>query len=125
MNNNNPNALDTDQVRNKTWDEAVQRATVLDVFPDAHSVRVNVRGEDNPIVAPVLATNYGSSALPTPETRVILLYITENTPVVIGAVYLADKEDPPKADEGEIVVGNGEGYVAVRDDGTVEQVESI
>ena len=121
MNNNNPNALDTDQVRNKTWDEAVQRATVLDVFPDAHAIRVNVRGEDNPIVCPVLSPNYGSVLLPSVGSRVTLLYITENTPVAIGNVYLADKQSPPSADIGDVVLGNDSGSsVTINNDGSID-----
>jgi len=120
-NKRNPNAVSQNQVRNKMWENGVQRGTVLDVFPNAHAVRVNIRGEDNPLVVPVLTPMYGSSMLPKVGSRVTLLYITENTPVVIGAVYLADKESPPDAVAGDIVLGNGSGSeVRINEDGSID-----
>jgi len=117
MNNNNPNAISQDQVRNKTWENAVVRAEVLDVFPQAHSVRVNPRGENAPFVCPVLALNYESKTLPDVGERVIITYITDNVPVCIGSVYLADGERPPT--ESGLVLGNNGSAVVINDDGSI------
>ena len=119
-NNSNPYDLDGNQVRNKTWENDVVRATVIDVLPDIHSVRVNPRGDNAPIVAPVLTPMYGMHILPQEKERVTLLYITENVPVVVGGVYLADGPNPPEAEEGEAVFGNSTGArLDMRPDGSI------
>lgn len=119
-NNSNPSDLDRDQIRNKTWENDVVRATVLDVLPDIHSVRVNPRGDNAPIVAPVSTPTYGMSVLPDEGERVTLLYITENVPIVIGSIYLRDGADPPEADIGDAVFGNSTGsQIGIREDGSI------
>jgi hypothetical protein len=119
-NNSNPYDLDSDEVKNKTWDNDVVRADVLDVLPDAHAVRVNPRGDNSPIVAPVLTPMYGTHALPQEGERVTLLYITENVPIVLGAIYLSDTEQPPSAAVGDYVIGNSTGsHVTVHEDGHI------
>jgi len=122
-NNSNPHDVDGEQVRNKSRDNDVVRATVIDVIPDIHSVRVNPRGDNAPTVAPVLTPMYGMQMLPQEKERVTLLYITENVPVVIGGVYLADGPNPPQADEGDAVFGNESGSaVTVHEDGHISVV---
>lgn len=116
-NNSNPFDLDGNQVRNKTWENDVVRATVIDVLPDIHSVRVNPRGDNAPIVAPVLTPTYGMHVLPSEKERVTLLYITENVPIVIGGVYLADGLNPPEAEKNDVVIGNGSGSTITIEDG--------
>lgn len=119
-NNSNPFDLDHEQVRNKGTDNDVVRATVLDVLPDIHSVRVNPRGDNAPVVAPVLTPKYGMHVLPGEGERVTLLYITENVPVVVGGVYLADGQDPPEAEEGDVIFGNGTGSeITIHQDGHI------
>lgn len=107
-NNSNAYDLDARQVRSAI-DEATGRATVLDVLPDIHAVRVNPRGDNSPLLAPVVTPMYGSVMLPDEGERVTLLYIAENIPVCIGANYLIDGEDPPSAEVGDLVLGNGSG----------------
>lgn len=118
---NNSNSFDLDgrQVRDKTWDNDVVRATVLDVLPDIHAVRVNPRGDDSPLVAPVLTPHYGSVTLPSSGERVTLVYIAENVPVVIGSVYLTDGQDPPDVEPNHIRIGNENGYIGVDADGNI------
>jgi len=119
-NNSNPYDIDSRQVRDKGYTNYVERATVLDVLPEIHSVRVNIRNNNAPIVAPVLTATYGSQTLPKEGERVTLLYITDNTPIVLGSIYLLDGQNPPNADPNDIVIGNDAGYIAIREDGTVE-----
>jgi len=119
-NNSNPFDLDGNQVRSKTWENDVVRATVIDVLPEIHAVRVNPRGDNAPIVAPVLTPTYGMHVLPSEKERVTLLYITENVPVAIGGVYLADGPNPPEADENDVVFGNSTGSeITVHEDGHI------
>lgn len=119
-NNSNPHDIDGGQVRNKSYDLDVVRARVLDVLPEIHAVRVNPRGDDAPFIAPVLTPNYGSSTLPQKDSRVSVLYITDNTAVVLGSVYLLDGEDPPTVAEDEIRFGNSSGsYISINQDGSI------
>lgn len=119
-NNSNSYDLDPKQVKDKTWDNDVIRATVLDVLPEIHAVRVNPRGDNSPFVAPVLTPKYGMHVLPGEGERVTLLYIAENVPVALGGVYLADGEDPPEADVGDVVFGNSTGSeVTIRENGNI------
>jgi len=120
-NNSNPYDIDGKQVKQKTYTNNVVRATVLDVLPDIHSVRVNPRGEESPILAPVLTPTAGTHILPNEGQRVTLLYITENTPIVLGGVYLADSDKPPQVNEGNILIGNESGAgITITSDGDVE-----
>lgn len=119
-NNKNPHDVDGNQVRNKSRDNDVVRATVIDVLPDIHSVRVNPRGDNAPVVAPVSTPTYGMSVLPDEGERVTLLYITENVPIVIGSIYLRDGPNPPEAEVGDAVFGNSTGSeITIRDDGSI------
>lgn len=119
-NNSNPYDVDGEQVRGKSRDNGVVRATVLDVLPDLHAVRVNPRGDNAPFVAPVHTPMYGMHMLPREGERVTVLYITENTPIVLGGIYLLDGQEPPQADVGDAVFGNGTGSeVTVHDDGHI------
>lgn len=119
-NNKNPYDLDGNQVRGKGTDNDVVRATVLDTLPNNHAVRVNPRGDNGPFVAPVLTPTYGMHTLPDEGERVTVLYIAENVPIVLGAVYLADGEAPPDVVDGDIVFGNGTGSgVRIRKDGSI------
>ena len=119
-NNSNPHDVDGNQVRNKSRDNDVVRATVIDVLPDIHAVRVNPRGDNAPVVAPVLTPTYGMHTLPDENERVTLLYITENVPLVIGSVYLADGPNPPKINSGDAVFGNSSSSeVTVHNDGHI------
>ena len=120
VNNSNPHDVDGNQIRNKSRNNDVVRATVIDVLPQSHAVRVNPRGDNAPIVAPVLTPMYGMHLLPQEKERVTLLYITENVPVVVGGVYLADGPNPPDAEEGEAVFGNSTGArLDMRPDGSI------
>lgn len=119
-NNSNPYSLDGDQVRDKSIDNSVVRATVLDTLPEIHSVRVNPRGDNSPTLAPMLTMRHGSHTLPSKGERVILLYVAENTPVCLGSMYLLDGKSPPDVDSGDILFGNYSGSgVTVKDDGTI------
>lgn len=119
-NNKNAYDLDGDQVKNKTWKNDVVRATVLDVFPNRHAVRVNPRGDNSPVMAPVLTPMYGSTMLPDEGSRVTLLYIASNVPIVLGGIYLTDGEQPPDLEVGDIRLGNGTGaHVTVKGNGDV------
>jgi len=118
-NNSNPYDLDGGQIRS-ILSEAVDRATVLDVIPEAHAVRVNPRGDNSPLVAPVVTPMYGSVTLPRKGSRVTLVYITDNVPICVGGIYLADGEEPPTAEDGDIILGNGTGsQIRIADDGHI------
>lgn len=119
-NNSNPFDIDGEQVRNKSISNYVVKATVLDVLPDIHAVRVNPRGGDSPFVAPVLTPRYGSQVLPDKNERVTLLYVAENTAICLGSIYLLDGVNPPSEDSGDIIIGNESGaYVTITDGGDV------
>lgn len=124
-NNSNSHDLDGEQIKSKTWNNDVVRATVLDVLPDRHAVRVNPRGDNAPFVAPVVTATYGMHVLPKENERVTLLYITENVPIVIGGIYLADGDAPPSVNSGDIVVGNQSGgTITITTDGDIKMSSS-
>lgn len=90
-----------------------------------HTVRIRVYGDSAPYVAPVLAPMFGSVWVPKEGTDVAVLYGASDKPWVIGAWYPLDRVedgevDLPDYESGDIIVGNEEGYVAVRNDGSVE-----
>jgi len=119
-NNKNPYALDQDNVRAASWDHDVVRAEVLDVLPKSHAVRVQPRGEAIPIIAPVLTLTNGSLTLPEKGQRVVLLYVTDNTPVALGGMYLGDGKSPPDAQEGDLILGNSTGStMKIHEDGHI------
>lgn len=120
-NNSNPQDVDSRQVKQKGYSNFVERATVVDVLPEIHSVRVNIRNNNAPIVAPVLTPTYGCQFLPKEGERVTLLYITDNIPLALGGVYLLDGEAPPNKAAGDIVLGNGSGgSITITDSGDVK-----
>jgi hypothetical protein len=119
-NNNNPYDLDEEQVRDKGTDNGVVRATVLDTLPETHAVRVNPRGDNAPVVAPVLTPTYGSQTLPDAGERVMLLYVAENTPICLGSIYLLDGEQPPNDKGGDLRIGNGEEFIRFNEDGGID-----
>lgn len=119
-NNSNPFDLNREAVRNKGYQQDVVRAEVLEVLPASHAVRVKPRGEAIPIIAPVLTLMEGSYTLPKEGQRVLLLYVTDNTPVVIGSMYLSDGVQPPDLDKQDIRIGNGSGsHITIESNGDV------
>jgi hypothetical protein len=123
-NNSNPHDVDGKQVRNKSVENSVVRAKVLDVLPNTHSVRVNPRGDNSPVVAPVLTPTYGMYMLPDEGERVTLLYITDNVPIVLGGVYLLDGVEPPQANVGDVVIGNESGSTITIENGGDIRIDS-
>lgn len=122
-NNSNPHKLDADRVRREGIDSYVSRATVLDRLPSIHSVRVNPRDENSPFVAPVLTPNTNSYALPSEGSRVMLLYITDGQPIVLGGIYLLDGDSPPDTADDDYVIGNESGSsMTVHEDGHISLV---
>lgn len=122
-NNNNPYDLDQEQVRDKGTDNGVVRATVLDTMPETHTVRVNPRGDNAPVIAPVLTPTYGSQTLPQAGERVMLLYVAENTPICLGSIYLLDGVQPPNGENGDLILGNDSGSaMTVHEDGRISLI---
>jgi len=122
-NNRNPNALKKREVQQKSQDLDVVRATVLDTIPEIHSVRVNPRGDSAPFVAPVVAPMYGSQTLPDVGERVMVLFLTATSGIVLGSVYLLDGEDPPNKNGGDLVFGNDTGsHVTIHEDGHISVI---
>lgn len=120
-NNRNPNNLKRREVQQKSQDIDVVRATVMDTIPEIHSVRVNPRGDNAPFIAPVVTPIYGSQTLPDVGERVMVLFLTATSGIVLGSVYLIDGDDPPNIDIGSIRIGNDTGsHVTVRDNGAIK-----
>lgn len=133
-NTSNPHDVDPEAIHAEV-PLPIQKARVLDAngMPEEdgfHTVRIKVYGDEAPYVAPVLTPMHGSVWVPEEGTDVAVLFGDSDKPWVIGSWYAVDRIDKgdidlPEYTPGDIILGNENGYIAVRADGTVETTDSF